>query len=184
MTVIDEWSRESLAIEVDVSLTGERVKRVLERLHRGRGLPAVIQTDNGPEFTSRVLDQWAYAHSVRLQFIEPGKPIQNAFIESFNSRLREECLNEQVFLSLDDARRKIEQWRLDYNRERPHSSLSYLTPEQFAARAETLRSEPVARTTWPADQMLADVVQRAPTSDPKPTVFRPPSESEGQPEKL
>jgi len=86
LTVIDEWSRESLAIEVDVSLTGERVKRVLERLSNGRSLPVTVQTDNGPEFTGRVLDQWAYDNQVRLQFIEPGKPIQNAFIESFNSR--------------------------------------------------------------------------------------------------
>ena len=115
-------------------LTGQRVIRVLDRLALGRGLPAVIQSDNGPEFTSRVLDQWAYDHQVQLQFIEPGKPIQNAFIESFNSRLREECLNEHVFTSLDDARNKIEQWRSEYNRERPHSSLGYLTPEEFATR--------------------------------------------------
>jgi putative transposase len=94
LAVIDEWSRESLAIEVDLSLTGERVKRVLERLSSARGLPPVIQSDNGPEFTGRVLDQWAFERGVKLQFIEPGKPIQNAFIESFNSRLREECLNE------------------------------------------------------------------------------------------
>jgi putative transposase len=84
---------------------------VLERLGSGRGLPAIIQTDNGPEFTGRVLDQWAYERGVKLQFIEPGKPIQNAFIESFNSRLREECLNEHVFVSLNDARGKIEKWR-------------------------------------------------------------------------
>ena len=141
LAVIDEWSRESLAIEVDVSLTGERVTRVLDRLGLERGLPTLIQSDNGPEFTGRVLDQWAYDNQVRLQFIEPGKPIQNAFIESFNSRLREECLNEHVFVSLDDARRKIEQWRIQYNRERPHSSLGYLTPEEFAAAAEQTRSE-------------------------------------------
>jgi putative transposase len=90
LAVIDEWSGESLAIEVDVSSTGERVTRVLDRLGVERGLPALIQSDNGPEFTSRMLDQWAYDQQVRLQFIEPGKPIQNAFIESFNSRLREE----------------------------------------------------------------------------------------------
>jgi putative transposase len=106
LAVIDQWSRESLAIEIDVSLTGERVKRVLERLRVSRGLPGVILTDNGPEFTGRVLDQWADDSHVRLQFIEPGKPIQNAFIESFNSRLREECLNQNVFISLDDARGK------------------------------------------------------------------------------
>lgn len=151
LAVIDEWSRESLAIEVDVSLTGERVKRVLDRPAIGRGLPAVIQSDNAPEFTSLVLDQWAYDNHVRLQFIEPGKPIQNAFIESFNSRLREECLNQHVFVSLDDARSKIEQWRIEYNCERPHSSLGYLTPEEFAARSENQGSSAVARTAWPAD---------------------------------
>src|SRR5712692_9017448 len=169
LAVIDEWSRESLAIEVDVSLTGERVKRVLERLGSGRGLPAVIQSDNGPEFTGRVLDQWAYERGVKLQFIEPGKPIQNAFIESFNSRLREECLNEQVFVSLDDARSKIERWRIEYNRERPHSSLGHLTPEEFAAKNQM--SSALARTAWPADQELADAAQCAPASDPKPDRF-------------
>jgi putative transposase len=169
LTVIDEWSRESLAIEVDVSLTGERVKRVLERLSDGRGLPAIIQTDNGPEFTGRVLDQWAFERGVKLQFIEPGKPIQNAFIESFNSRLRAECLNEHVFVSLSDARTKIEQWRIEYNRERPHSSLGHLTPEEFAANNQT--SSAIARTAWPADEELAGAAQGAPASNPKPDRF-------------
>jgi transposase InsO family protein len=93
----------------------------------------VIQADKGPELRGRALDQWACEHGVRLQFIEPGKPIQNAHIESFNARLHEECLNEHVFVSLDDARRKIKKWRIEYNRERPHSSLGNLTPEEFAA---------------------------------------------------
>ncbi len=171
LAVIDEWSRESLAIEVDLSLTGQRVTRVLDRLATRHGLPAVIQSDNGPEFTSRVLDQWAYHNQVRLQFIEPGEPIQNAFIESFNSRLREECLNQHVFVSLDDARSKIEQWRIEYNRERPHSSLGYLTPEEFAVQASNQRRSAVARTAWPANRMLAGAVQRAPASDPKPDSF-------------
>ena len=165
LAVIDEWSRESLAIEIDVSLTGERVKRVLERLSSGRGLPATIQSDHGPEFTGRALDQWAYENGVKLQFIEPGKPIQNAFIESFNRRLREECLNEHVFVSLDDARFKIEKWRVEYNRERPHSSLGHLTPEEFAAKNQG--SSAIARTAWPADQELAGAAQCAPASDPK-----------------
>ena len=164
--VLDQWSRESLAIEVDVSLTGERVTRVLERLRTARALPSVIQADNGPELRGRALDQWAYDHGVRLQFIEPGKPIQNAHIESFNARLREECLNEHVFTSLDDARRKIEQWRIEYNRERPHSSLGNLTPEEFAAKHQT--SSAIARTAWPAPvPEPASAVQRAPASDPK-----------------
>lgn len=168
LTVIDEWSRECLAIEVDASLTGASVTRVLQRLCETRAVPAVIQSDNGPEFRGRVMDEWAYGHGVRLQFIEPGKPIQNAFIESFNSRLREECLNEQVFLSLDDARRKIGQWREQYNRQRPHSSLGYLTPEAFAALTT---SEPAARTAWPTGRELAGAVQCAPASDPKPDRF-------------
>jgi putative transposase len=168
--VLDEWSRESLAIEVDLSLTGERVTRVLEQLRNRRGLPTVIQADNGPELRGRVLDQWAYDNGVRLQFIEPGKPIQNAHIESFNARLREECLNEHVFVSLDDARSKIEKWRVEYNRERPHSSLGNLTPEEFVAKHQT--SSAVARTAWPAlDQELTDALQRAPTSDPKLSSF-------------
>ncbi len=171
-TIIDEWSRESLAIEVDASLTGQRVTRVLNHLAGGCGLPVVLQSDSGPEFTSRVLDQWAYDHHVRLGFIEPGKPIQNAFIESFNSRLREECLNQHVFTSLDDARGKIEQWPIDYNRARPHSSLGYLTPEEFGAKNQKNHgSSAIARTAWPADQELAGAMQRAPASDPKPDSF-------------
>jgi putative transposase len=159
LAVIDEWSRESLAIEVDVSLTGERVTRVLERLSNERGLPAIIRAHNGPEFTGRVLDQWAFERGA-------GQPIQNAFIESFNSRLREECLNEHVFVSLDDARNKIEKWRIEYNRERPHSSLGHLTPEQFAAKNQ--RNSAIA---------LRPRIRN-------PIVFRPPSDREGRPEKL
>jgi transposase InsO family protein len=106
---------------------------------------------------------------VKLQFIEPGKPIQNAFIERFNNRLREACLNEHVFVSLDDARNKIEQWRIEYNRERPHSSLGHLTPEEFAATNQ--RNSAIARTAWPATQELVGAAQRAPASDPKPDRF-------------
>jgi putative transposase len=166
--VLDQWSRESLAIEVDVSLTGERVTRALERLQTTRGLPLVIQADNGPDLRGRTLDQWAYEHGVWLQFIEPGKPIQNAFIESFNSRLREECLNEHVFVSLDDARLKIEKGRIQYNRKRPHSSLGNLTPEEFATQAADRGSSALACTARPAQEPPALVVQCAPASDPKP----------------
>jgi putative transposase len=142
----------------------------LERLGIERGLPHVIQADNGPELRGRVLDQWAYEHGVKLQFIAPGKPIQNAYIERFNARLRDECFNEHVFLSLDDARSKIERWRIAYNRERPHSSLGNLTPEEFAAKHQM--SSAAARTAWPpTDQEPAGAVQRAPASDPKPDSF-------------
>jgi putative transposase len=123
----------------------------------------------GPEFTGRVLDQWAFERGVKLQFLEPGKPIQNAYIESFNRRLREECLNEHVFISLDDARCKIEKWRIEYNRERPHSSLGHLTPEEFAAKNQ--RNSASARTAWPANQEPAGAVQCAPASNPKPDRF-------------
>jgi putative transposase len=169
--VLDEWSRESLDIEVDVSLTGERVTRVLERLGTQRGLPVAIQADNGPELRGRVLDQWAYDHGVSLQFIAPGKPIQNAYIESFNARLREECLNEHVFVSLADARVKIECWRLAYNRERPHSSLGNLTPEEFAAAVQPLGSSTPARTARPAQELPAVAVHGATASNPKPDSF-------------
>jgi putative transposase len=131
----------------------------------------VIQADNGPELRGRALDQWTYEHGVRLQFIEPGKPIQNAHIESFNARLRDECLNEHVFVSLADARVKIEKWRIEYNRERPHSSLGKLTPEKFAARATDPESSVLARTARPVPELLAAAVHSATASDPNPCSF-------------
>lgn len=132
LTIVDAFSRECLAIEVDTSLSGQRVARALERVARERGaLPDVIVCDNGPELTSRALDQWAYERGVELHFIEPGKPQQNGFIESFNGRLRDECLNEHWFQNLPHARRITEEWRMDYNVNRPHSSLGNLTPEEF-----------------------------------------------------
>ena len=168
LTVIDEFSRECLAIEVGTSLTGERVTRVLQRLCELRAVPTVIRSDNGPEFRGQVMDEWAYGCGVRLQFIEPGKPIQNAFIESFNSRLRDECLNEQAFLSLDDARRKIEQWRNQYNRERPHSSLGYLTPEEFSASQKEAGGEPASRSARPAQTMPSGALHCAAVSVEEP----------------
>jgi len=134
LTVEDAFTREALAIEVDTSLSGVRVARVLDRVTEERGaVPQVLVLDNGPELTSRALDQWAYKRGVRLHFIDPGKPQQNGFIESFNGKLRDECLNEHWFLSLADARRIVEDWRLDYNQNRPHSSLGNLTPEEYLA---------------------------------------------------
>jgi putative transposase len=171
LTAIDEFSRECLAIEVGASLTGARISQVLQRLCELRRVPTIIRSDNGPEFRGRVMDEWAYGCGVRLQFIEPGKPIQNAFIESFNSRLREECLNEQVFRSLDDARRKIERWRNEYNRQRPHSSLGYLAPEEFAASHSHMRSEPNARSAGPAQGMPAGALHCATVSVEEPDSF-------------
>jgi putative transposase len=133
LNVVDDFSRECPAIEVDTSLPGARVVRLLDRLAEARGLPREIVVDNGPEMIGKVLDQWAWRNRVRLHFIDPGKPTQNAFIESFNGRFRDECLNENWFLDLADARRIIEAWRIDYNRSRPHSALGYATPEEFAA---------------------------------------------------
>jgi putative transposase len=129
LTIVDCHSRECLALEVDTSLNGERVVRVLERLRETRGLPQVIQTDNGPEFTGHVLDAWAYRNRVKLFFIEPGKPVQNAHIESFNGKLRNECLNLEWFTNLRQAREVIEAWRCSYNHFRPHSALGNVSPE-------------------------------------------------------
>jgi len=140
LTLVDDYTRECLAIELDTSLGGLRVCRVLDRVAAERGLPEAIVLDNGPEFRGRALAAWSEERGVRLEFIQPGKPVQNAYVESFNGRLRDECLNANWFTSLCDARRKIEAWRKDYNGERPHSSLDYLAPEEFAARHVEMRA--------------------------------------------
>jgi putative transposase len=138
LTIVDDYSRECPAIEVDTSLGGARVVSVLERLSETRGLPEAITIDNGPEFTGKVLDEWAYRKGVKLNFIRPGKPIENAYAESFNGRLRDECLNTNWFLNLKHARNIIEDWRKDYNQVRPHSSLKNLTPMEYANAAAGL----------------------------------------------
>lgn len=132
LNVVDEFTKEALAIEVDFSLPGPRVVRVLDWLRETRGLPAEIVIDNGPEFVSVALDRWAWERKVKLRFIQPGKPNQNCFVESFNGRFRDECLNQHVFHSLAHAKDLIEEWRYDYNRVRPHTSLGGKTPEEFA----------------------------------------------------
>ena len=132
LNLVDDYSREAIATEVDTSLPGVRVVRVLERVAQTRPLPAMIVCDNGPEFTGRALDTWAYARRVQLHFIRPGKPIENAFVESFNGRLRDECLNENWFADLQEARSKIGVWRIDYNEVRPHSALGNRTPIEYA----------------------------------------------------
>jgi putative transposase len=132
LTLVDNFSRESLAIRVGQRLTGDDVVQTLESVVRGRGKPQTIRVDNGPEFISKSLDLWAYWNGVQLDFSRPGKPTDNAFIESFNGKFREECLNQHWFLSLDDAQQVIAAWRDDYNRCRPHSALGQRTPEEFA----------------------------------------------------
>ncbi len=135
LTIVDDYSRECPAIEVDTSMGGTRVVSVLERLEDIRGLPEVITVDNGPEFAGKLLDEWAYRKGIKLNFISPGKPIENAFAESFNGKLRDECLNTNWFLSLKHAREVIESWRRDYNTVRPHSSLGGLAPQEFVELA-------------------------------------------------
>lgn len=134
LTMIDAYTRECLAIETDTSLTGRRVTAALERILDERPRPLKIRTDNGPEFRSRWFQAWCAERGIRLDFIEPGKPMQNAFIESFNGRLRDECLNANWFRNLCHARLAVAAWRIEYNQRRPHSALGYRTPQEFANR--------------------------------------------------
>ena len=128
LTLVDNFTRESLAIEVGEHIGSDRVVEILTRLSKSRDLPKRIRVDNGPEFISKILDQWAYYNRVELDFIRPGKPTDNGIIEAFNGRLRQECLNESWFLSLEDAREKVEAWRQDYNRYRPLGALGNVSP--------------------------------------------------------
>jgi putative transposase len=134
LSVVDAYTRQCHRTETDTSITGLRVTRILNEIGLIVGLPEIIRVDNGPEFISNALDAWAYQRGIQLQFIRPGKPVENAYIESFNGRLRDECLNQHWFLSLEHARRIIEEWRADYNTARPHSSLGYLTPDEYASQ--------------------------------------------------
>jgi len=134
LTLVDNFTREALAIVVDGSIRGDHVVETVERVALQRGRPQLIRVDHGPEFVSKVLDRWAYENAVTLDFSRPGKPTDNGFIESFNGRLRDECLDTHWFLSLEDARSKIEAWRRDYNASRPHSALGQLTPLEFAVQ--------------------------------------------------
>lgn len=163
LTIVDDYSRECPAIEVDTSLTGRRVVVVLERLAELRGLPQSITVDHGPEFEGQVLDEWAYRRGVQLSFIRPGKPVENAYIESFNDRLRDECLNEHWFMTMAHARRVIESWRIEYNTERPHSSLGNLTPEEFAAESRGASPRPSGGETALPAKSLTKIEQRVKT---------------------
>jgi putative transposase len=140
LTVVDQWSRQSPILEVASSLSGATVGVALDRVLPTTA-PRSITVDHGTEFMSRALEDWAYRRGVQLDFIRPGKPVENAFIESFNGRLRDECLNVHQFTSIDDAKAKIEAWRIDYNQRRPHSSLGHLTPNEYAKRQKSPAAE-------------------------------------------
>ena len=162
LNIVDEYTREALATEVDTSLPGVRVVRVLEQLRQQGRKPEWIVTDNGPEFTGKALDQWAYENGVRLETIHPGRPMENGYIESFNGKMREECLNENWFVDLADARERIEAWRVDYNTRRPHSALGYQTPVEFAARDAALRSPTAPCAPHLGPILAGKVVERPP----------------------
>ena len=170
-TLIDSYTKESLAIEVNTGISSRQVTRVLERVIAERGVPGFIRCDNGPEFTSLFFMEWCKDQSITVTHIQPGKPVQNGHVESFNGRFRDECLNPNLFVNLNDARRKIEAWRNEYNGERPHSSLAYRTPDEFAKICSELTSRMVAtRPDRPSAEVdrttvLADKGSLAPCPD-------------------
>ncbi len=152
LTVVDLFTRECLGIEVGQSLRGDDVVAALNVIAQRRGLPRTIKTDNGSEFISKAMDRWAYERGIEMDFSRPGKPTDNAGVESFNGRLRQECLNASWFLSLGDAKAKIEAWRTYYNESRPHSALDWSTPAEFARRcglqaASAISPEPEVPTS-------------------------------------
>lgn len=148
LTVVDDCSKEAVQIAVDTSMPALYVTRVLDQIKAGRGLPKTIRTDNGPEFAGRTMQAWAARNGVELRFIQPGKPVQNAYIESFNSRFRDECLSQHWFASLSHMRSVIDNWREDYNHHRPHSTLGYVPPAMFAARCRQIAgSTPQAKAS-------------------------------------
>lgn len=150
LNVVDDCTKEAVVIEAARRINGQGVADLLEAACRFRGYPACIRTDQGPEFTGRSLDQWAQANGVKLLLIQPGKPTQNAYVESFNGKFRDECLNENWFVSLDHAKAVISAWRRDYNEVRPHSSLGKSTPSEFAA---TLRDHGTLANNQPSDKL-------------------------------
>jgi putative transposase len=172
LTVVDQYTRECLCVYADRSQTGEKVVEQMKRLVNLRGAPESITTDNGSEFAGQAMDAWAHQADVKLDFIRPGRPVQNGYIESFNGRLRDDCLNGEIFFSLSDAREKLERWRRDYNQKRPHTSLADRTPEEFA-RAIGGRpfALPIVGKTEPsACQGSAAAGQKTPALDTPPAL--------------
>jgi putative transposase len=184
LTVIDQFTRECLTLVADGALNGHRVALALSQVLAERGVPESITVDNGSEFASKAMDAWSYQYGVHLEFIRPGKPVDNGYIESFNGRLRDECLNVETFFDLSDVREKLERWRLDYNQARPHSALGDRSPEEFV-REWKESSAASSRTAGPANQAPAGAVHCSDTADPKLSqLFVPPSDVKGGPEKL
>jgi putative transposase len=140
LTVVDQFSRQTPLLEARFGFSGHDVAAALDRAIERAGTPASITVDHGTEFTSKALEDWAYQRGVKLDFIHPGKPTENGHIESFNGRLRDECLNVMQFVSIQDAGEKIEAWRIDYNTHRPHSSLGHLTPIEYARKRQEQRA--------------------------------------------
>jgi putative transposase len=176
LTVVDQYTRECLCVYADRSQTGGKVVVQMERLALQRGLPESITTDNGGEFAGKAMETWAYKNGVKLDLIRPGKPVENGYIESFNGRLRDECLNGEIFFDLADARGKLERWRRDYNEYRPHSSLNDRTPTEFAMTVgQRVFALPIVHKAGPQPcQGSAAAGQKPPALD---RVAVPPSES-------
>lgn len=184
LTVIDQFTRECVLLLADSSLTGHKVAQALSQAIAERAAPVSITVDNGTEFVSKAMDVWAYRHGVQLDFIRPGRPVENSYIESFNGRLRDECFNVEVFFTIVDVREKLERWRDDYNQVRPHSALNDQSPQNFARTWAP--STASASTPWPANLTLAGVVQSTAAADPGPGQLsvRPSAAVKGAAEKL
>ena len=164
LSVIDVYTRECLALEVDTSFASRRVTRELEKIVAERGVPEAIRCDNGPEFTSRHFLAWGLERKIELVHIEPGRPVQNAFVESFHGKLRDECLNASWFGNLFEARAKIAAWKEEYNEERPHSSLGYVAPAEFARRIAALRPPTAASEPQLGEQKEEELTGKEVTS--------------------
>ena len=175
LTVVDQYTRECLCVHAERSQTGKNVAEQLNRIVARRGAPESITSDNGSEFVGKTMETWSYQTGVKLDFIRPGKPVENGFVESFNGRLRDECLNVEVFFDVNDARTKLERWQADFNHNRPHSSLQDQTPDDFAAAAadQPFALPTVDKAVSTAGQGFAYAGQKTPALDRPP---RPPSE--------